>query len=422
MSGTPKLPRSILLLRNFNLHTPLVTYFESEIKNFELLELQTGPGYDQRLPLFRLSIYERGMLSKSKDVGPTPNQTISRFLRRYPHSATLLSDLLCIGYLLRWRVKPSICVITGPRLPSLLLTMISAYSICYVADDYFRVARESNNVIQFPVNHRSNSTEEKFAGTGLKAKLLQWYPIIALQTVLQILSTEVWYLTKDIQFMWQRMKKAPISPSKTKIVPYGVTPEIDFAPTIREKWVVYLGAHWKGHCLVTLISAMSHVKRIIPESKLLLIGEGPAPYLKELKGLVTNLELGDNVEFMGKRSRREAYLLIRRCMVGAALYEGPLLPNDSQKFWEYISCGVPVLVTANVPSANEIEANGAGAVVMCEEEEVANALVTLLTDPIRWESCREGIDRLAEGRSSKTILRFALKNAQSYFEDKRTKS
>jgi len=89
-----------------------------------------------------------------------------------------------------------------------------------------------------------------------------------------------------------------------------------------------------------LIQALAQIKDEIPKAKLLLAGAGPL--LQECRKLAQNLEVGEQVHFLGFRKDIEQLLQISDVAVGSSFREG--LPVN---IMEAMSCGLPVIATVN---------------------------------------------------------------------------
>lgn len=76
----------------------------------------------------------------------------------------------------------------------------------------------------------------------------------------------------------------------------------------------------KGHAI--LLQAFAHVSTSIPDCELEIIGDGPER--RDLERLATELEINSRVRFLGKQSRAEVAMAMRRCTFFAlpSSYEG----------------------------------------------------------------------------------------------------
>lgn len=98
----------------------------------------------------------------------------------------------------------------------------------------------------------------------------------------------------------------------------------------------YQKGHWH------LIRAFKEVKEKIPNAKLLILGEGELmSYLEEL---TSNLELKEDIHFLGFQSNPFKYIAKANLFVFPSMYEG--FPNALA---EAMACGIPV-ISSDCPS------------------------------------------------------------------------
>lgn len=102
-----------------------------------------------------------------------------------------------------------------------------------------------------------------------------------------------------------------------------------------------------------LIRAMSDVIQKIPDAKLYILGEGP--FEQQLRNLAEELNLKDNIIFLGFVEAPHAYIMKSRVFVFPSLYEG--LGNV---LLEAMSCGTPCIAADCESGPREILAPGTG--------------------------------------------------------------
>lgn len=77
--------------------------------------------------------------------------------------------------------------------------------------------------------------------------------------------------------------------------------------------------------------------------------------------------------------------------------------------WTYMANGVPPIITRVPPDVGEIETAGAGLVIDYDAEQLAGAMIKLLTDDQFHARCREGGLALARGRAPDVVFDGLLK-------------
>lgn len=124
-----------------------------------------------------------------------------------------------------------------------------------------------------------------------------------------------------------------------------------------------------------LLDAFLALTAEFPEWRLVLAGDGPSEYVSSLRATAADKNATERVLFTGwLRGERK----------GSALRNASLLalPSYHENFGlcvlEAMACGVPVLVSPHVSLASEIEAQGAGWVVLVERRALQAALAKAL--------------------------------------------
>lgn len=158
--------------------------------------------------------------------------------------------------------------------------------------------------------------------------------------------------------------------------------------TGQRPYVLSLGRiNWKKG-LDRLIAAMAY----IPNADLLIAGNDEEDYQPRLETMVRDLNLSEQVRFLGPVHNEEKWDLMR----SAALFA---LPSYSENFGiaalEAMACGCPVVVTPEVGLSRVIGAAGAGLVVDGESKQLGAAIAALLADPARRRLMGEAGERLA---------------------------
>jgi len=174
-----------------------------------------------------------------------------------------------------------------------------------------------------------------------------------------------------------------------------------FQPAAAEEpgggYILYVGGISPHKNLATLIRAFSRLEARARETRLILVGDYQADGFKncygELRALVSELGLGEQVRFTGFVPDEELCLLYRRArlFVLPSLDEGFGLPVI-----EAMACGLPVIVSAG--NAMEEVVGGAGVVVNpCDETGLAREMDRLLADAeLRREMGARAVRRAAE--------------------------
>lgn len=144
--------------------------------------------------------------------------------------------------------------------------------------------------------------------------------------------------------------------------------------------VLFLGRlHFKKG-LDLLIPAFDVLRRSIPDARLVIAGPENDDHGQQVRGWVQERELGSAVHFTGELAGDDTL----KAYVDADVF---VLPSYTENFGltviEALACCLPVVISDQVNIHADVSRADAGIVTRCDISEVAQALQTLLTDPVR---------------------------------------
>lgn len=209
----------------------------------------------------------------------------------------------------------------------------------------------------------------------------------------------VWYQTKRMQHVKEKEGWIKNKLILRILAPIGVDTR-NKSPNnrVERRTMGYLGRLDKDMGLDLTIEAFLGVTDSVPDARLVIIGSGPSE--KELQEKARMLGLTDSIEykgFIGDRKIVEG--ILARWAVGIVPYVpvpgGSVYYADSSKAKEYIQAGIPIITTKVPEVALEIEQEKAGFAVEYDRDELAKAMIRLLTDDKLWQNCRENVGQLA---------------------------
>lgn len=166
---------------------------------------------------------------------------------------------------------------------------------------------------------------------------------------------------------------------------------------INRNTLVYLGVLAEKCGVPLILAAFPEIVRRCPAAQLVVVGGGPLE--GELRAQASALGLDNRVAFTGRLSDEKVEQVLCACAVGIAPYLPD--PNSTKKFTDvtkprmYMTCGLPVIITAVPPIAKEIAAHRAGIVIEYDKEELANAAVRILQDEKMLSEFKENAIELA---------------------------
>jgi glycosyltransferase involved in cell wall biosynthesis len=178
---------------------------------------------------------------------------------------------------------------------------------------------------------------------------------------------------------------------RQRVVPIGANIRAP-QPATYPGQAVFVGHLLEKQGVQVALRALPLVRELIPEARLLVIGDGP--YRETLESLSRKLRIEDSVEFLGYvEAHEEVEERIAQSAVGLAVYDPKIASftqfADPGKIKTYLAAGVPIVMTSVVHWARDIERAGAGLVADYDVTSVAGALAAILGDPERQRTSRE---------------------------------
>jgi glycosyltransferase involved in cell wall biosynthesis len=167
----------------------------------------------------------------------------------------------------------------------------------------------------------------------------------------------------------EHMRCVGLEPAKWHHIPNGIEPQVaDKAPLehpscrLAKKWreagefvVIYAGALGRANNVQSLIFAVKEYKRSNSKIKVLILGRGE--FQEQLRGLVSELGLQDDVAMFEQIPKSDAQKLLEVCNAGyISLKSAPILKYgiSPNKLFDYMAAGLPVIFA--VQSGNNIVA------------------------------------------------------------------
>ncbi|SMO50363.1 Glycosyltransferase involved in cell wall bisynthesis [Balnearium lithotrophicum] len=156
------------------------------------------------------------------------------------------------------------------------------------------------------------------------------------------------------------------------------------------KYIVCVGRLVKQKNFDIAIKAFSLIEKELPNTKLLIVGEGNEK--EKLKDLAKSLNLSNKVIFTGYRSDVPGILKQSHVLLMPSEYEGLGIAH-----LEAMYAGLPAVISPNVPS-KEIASN-CSFVVPINPKDIANAVKKLLSDENLYKELSEKAKETAKNYS-----------------------
>lgn len=167
------------------------------------------------------------------------------------------------------------------------------------------------------------------------------------------------------------------------IIPNGIDVELFYTNDIKNSKIVFFsGVMYYHRGIDILLKSVSIVVKKIPQVKFLLIGEGPE--LDNLKKIVTDYKIEDNVEFRNWVERKEIINLLSEVTIGIGPLRSTIVTKDALpiKVLEYMAASLPIIAQKDT-LPHDVLIDGENGFFVSNEEELAAKIVYLLEDEQR---------------------------------------
>lgn len=223
----------------------------------------------------------------------------------------------------------------------------------------------------------------------------------------------VWNLSSRMNQVRTMFGLSPSNMSKNIVVPAVYSPKVPSIPSIKNKTkLIYLGYLIKSRGLQLVIKNLPQILKIVPETKVIVIGKGP--YENELKKMVKDFGVENNVNFLGFISDfSDVERILQNSGIGLATYvpdpSAITAYTDPMKVKVYLACGLPVLLTDVPLFAEEVRANKAGIVISYSDEAFVNGVLDLLTNDTKYIKYQNNAINLSQSFFPDKVFKEAIK-------------
>ncbi len=159
-----------------------------------------------------------------------------------------------------------------------------------------------------------------------------------------------------------------------------------------------------------IIDAMQTLVKKHPQLKLTIIGQGEG--MNDLKKDIELRKLSKNIILAGLKTHKEVFEILATQGIGIAIYTDNApwsYYSDSMKARDYLALGLPVVISGNIGTAEEIKTNNAGIYIKKDKKELAQAIEKLILDRKFYMSLRENALRMSEDTDIEKTLDNAFK-------------
>lgn len=176
----------------------------------------------------------------------------------------------------------------------------------------------------------------------------------------------------------QQIVPIGVWPDKVKVLPFG---------KIRKHRLLFIGHLLQKQGVQYVLDAVPEISRQIPDFDFLVVGGGE--YENELRKQAKRLGITNRVKFTGWiKDRSKIDAVMADSAVAIAMYQkydekGNISFTyfaDPTKVKDYLSAGLPVILTDVAHNAHEIERRGCGKVIKLDGKDIAQAVVSMMRD------------------------------------------
>ncbi|KKQ46240.1 MAG: hypothetical protein US63_C0004G0015 [Candidatus Moranbacteria bacterium GW2011_GWC2_37_8] len=171
-----------------------------------------------------------------------------------------------------------------------------------------------------------------------------------------------------------------------KVVPIGVwldrVKRLPFEQ-IKKHQLLFVGNLLEKQGVQLVLDAMPDILKEIHDFKFLIVGGGE--YENVLKNKVTELNLENSVEFTGWiKERAQLDQIMSDSALAIAMYDKEkdnfTYYADPTKLKDYLSAGLPILLTDVPHNAHEIENNQCGKIISYNKDQISKTIIAMMKD------------------------------------------
>lgn len=170
----------------------------------------------------------------------------------------------------------------------------------------------------------------------------------------------------------------------------------------------YCGGVYPGREIDKIIHAFAILKNQTPDIKLVIAGGGDALYIQKLKQLGSDLEISQDIEFIGSTPNSQLKKIMGASRITFAFYNRDSLNNrlnSPNKIFDAIFCRTPLITTNSPLSRKVIKSNDIGELIKQNSaEEISAKCYLLLSSQVEQSQFGELIDQYSWETEERKIL------------------
>lgn len=188
----------------------------------------------------------------------------------------------------------------------------------------------------------------------------------------------------------QRFLNYELEKRNSIIMPVGVW-EKDIIECTKINWfnkeLLFIGNLTQNQDILLLLKSFKCILQNFPNCKLHIIGSGPQ--LKEIQAFISkNKDVGKSVLLHGELRDQEISKIAAVCCVAFAIYSESRHSfsnfSDSSKIKQYLTFGLPLIITSNLANANSLRLSKVAMVVPNDLNKICEQVNELLSNFELW--------------------------------------
>jgi glycosyltransferase involved in cell wall biosynthesis len=377
--------RSVLMISE-NHWTGFSRYLQDNFETFTFIYYKHPSGYAGG-PAIECKSYQNGTLVRSEYFLARRASLLLAIRRIHAQLLGLIEYLYAIALILRSKKRYDLFITANYTLVTWLAPRLKlGYKSVIVSCD---VVLNTNSII----------------------KKLKNTIFLGLERVVEDSADAVWYLTPEMLTMKKRQGIARRNNIPRMVVPMPIAERISSQfEEIQRHQIVYFGYVGPRRGLELAIESLNQIIHKVPDVTLTIIGLENPVYSSRLKSEIAQRGLSDHIKFVGYvEDMNKVRKIISKSAVGIAIYDSQTLRyGQSNRFLEYLACGVPVVVNKEINLWSQVVQTGAGIVIDYDLSQLTRALLDLLTDDVVWANCREGVAKMYDVLRNEKKYEYAL--------------
>ena len=190
-------------------------------------------------------------------------------------------------------------------------------------------------------------------------------------------ASDILVLNEQIKNTVSDFYKVPFE--KISIMPNGVDFSFFGTKNKRERKIVFAGVMYYHRGLDILLDAVPEIVKILPDTKIVLLGEGPE--MKRLQEITSEKGISRNVELKGWVDRNEisGYLSSSSLAIGPLQLTPTTAKSIPVKVLEYMASSLPIIAKRDSLSDNVLK-DGENGYFVDDAKDVAEKAIKILQD------------------------------------------